>query len=669
MAAPDHARPNAASSTIAGETVHSYDEGFAAIAEAAFDAIITTNPAGLIIGWNPSAERIFGYHAEEVVGHEIALILPARHLAMYQSALRDIRYSRSSRILGQVFEISALRKDGKEFPVELTLTHWSGTHGPSFTAIIRDVSERKQCETALQESEERFRQLAETIGDVFWLIDPIENRVLYVSSAFERVWSRPQSMAFQFPRIWIDSTYPEDRQAVKELFAAAARGEIREREYRIVLPSGAIRWLRTAGFPIRDDQGSVYRIAALVSDITSRKQLEEQLRQSQKLEAVGRLAGGIAHDFNNLLTVINGFADLVLRDLPPDSSMREWIEEIGRSGQRAAGLTQQLLAFGRKQMVAPVILDLNTVLADMHKMLSRLIGEHVEMNFHPADGLGYVLADRGQIEQVVVNLVVNARDAMPSGGRISIETTNTGQVGKDTGTAGAYVRLAVRDTGTGMTPEVKARIFEPFFSTKKIGQGAGLGLATVYAIVQQSNGHIEVESEPGRGTTISVYFPRRVAELHVPPVELPVPPGKKETIVVAEDEESVRRLTIAALRSGGYTVLEATDALDVIRVVENHPRQLDLLVTDVIMPDMSGRALVERLAQTCQPRAVLFMSGYTDDEVLRHGVKDSSFDFLQKPFKPDTLLHKVRAILDRKPAARAAVPEPFVTTCLEHAGP
>ena len=386
-----------------------------------------------------------------------------------------------------------------------------------------------------------------------------------------------------------------------------------------------------------------------------------QLEQAQKMDAVGRLAGGVAHDFNNLLTVILGRTDILLHPLKPEDPMRRGIELIQRTAGRAADLTRQLLAFSRKQVLEPVVLDLGAVTTDMKDMLGRLIGEDIALLTTPTPRLGRVKADRGQIEQVIMNLAVNARDAMPQGGRLIVETADIDlddeYVRRHVGARpGPHVMLAVSDTGTGIPHEIQSQIFEPFFTTKEQGKGTGLGLATVYGIVKQSGGYIEVDSEPGQGTTFRVYLPRLDAE--PAPVDRSARPaaaaGGTETILLVEDEEGVRELARDILRASGYTVLEARNGPEALLLCERHQGPLDMLLTDVVMPRMSGRELAERLAPLRPDLSVLYMSGYTDDAVIRHGVLGAGTAFLQKPFTPAALVLRVRETLDLTAASHPA---------------
>ncbi|MCI0457416.1 MAG: response regulator [Gemmataceae bacterium] len=400
---------------------------------------------------------------------------------------------------------------------------------------------------------------------------------------------------------------------------------------------------------------------ALRQEVEDRKRLEAQLLHAQKMDAVGRLAGGVAHDFNNLLTIITGYGELLLAGLRPDEPLRGLAAEITRAGERAAALTRQLLAFSRQQVVAPKVLDLNAIVTDVSKMLQRLIGEDVVLATALAPNLGRVKADPTQVEQVLLNLAVNARDAMPRGGKLTVETANVDLDEAYAHThpevqAGRHVLLAVSDTGCGMTEEVKARIFEPFFTTKELGKGTGLGLATVYGVVKQSGGSIAVYTEVGRGTTFKVYLPRLVEMAETTrggPAAPPIPRGS-ETLLLVEDEAGVRALARHALQASGYTVLEASNGVEALRLADQYGAPIRLLVTDVVMPGMGGRELHAQLTALYPGLKVLFMSGYTDDAVFRHGVLEAGLPFLQKPFTVDALARKVRETLDREqPPSRA----------------
>ena len=405
---------------------------------------------------------------------------------------------------------------------------------------------------------------------------------------------------------------------------------------------------------VRDAEGRVEFYETFVKDVTEQRRLETQLVQAQKMEAVGRLAGGIAHDFNNLLTVILSYSDLLLEDLPPDDPRRDDVVEIRKASEGAGALTRQLLAFSRQQVLQPRVLDLNAAVVHIGKLLGRVLGEDIHLATSLAPGLGAVKVDPGQLEQIVMNLAVNARDAMPQGGRLSIETANVEMDeeyvrGHPLAKAGPYVMLAVSDSGVGMDAVTQARIFEPFFTTKEAGKGTGLGLATVYGIVKQSGGFIWVYSEPGHGTSFKIYLPR----VDEPVEQAATRPSDvvrgSETVLVVEDVAAVRAVTRQMLERQGYTVLEAPDAQTALQLAERHAGVIHLVLTDVVMPDLGGRELAARLVRVRPDMKVVYMSGYTDDAVVRHGVVQPGIAFLQKPFTPEGLARKVRSVLDGSP--------------------
>ena len=419
--------------------------------------------------------------------------------------------------------------------------------------------------------------------------------------------------------------------------------------------NGAVIWIEQRSVLVHDPAGRLVAIEGIARDITERKHLEEQLRQSQKMEAVGRLAGGVAHDFNNLLTAILGYSDLLLRQLSPIDSLRMDVEEIKKAGERATSLTKQLLAFSRKQVLQPRVLELNTAVAEMDNMLQRLIGEDIELITSLDPALGRVKADPGQIEQILLNLAVNARDAMPEGGKLTIETANVDldQTYARSHVAvrpGPYVMLAITDTGFGMSPDVQARIFEPFFTTKEQGKGTGLGLSTVYGIVKQSGGNIWVYSEPGRGTSFKVYLPRVEEELTRVDTRVPIPEKTQgsETILLVEDEEAIRSLMRSILQEQGYTVLEAGHGPQALQISQTHSGPIHLMLTDVIMPQTSVREFAQKMWKLRPHLKILFASGYSDDAIVHHGVLEEGTNFIQKPFTIAGLTRKVREVLDTK---------------------
>jgi PAS domain S-box-containing protein len=520
-------------------------------------------------------------------------------------------------------------------------------------AYAQSQADKQVAESALRISERRFRALVEESWDAVALFAG-DGTILYGSPATTRLLG--YDLTEFVGRNAMELIHPDDRAGVLvRLQEAMATPRARVHvAARVRHKNGSSRYLEGVFTNLLDDP-SVGAIVNNYRDVTDRRILEEQVILSQKMEAIGRLAGGVAHDFNNILTAIGGYSDLLLADLPPDDRRRHDVEEIHQATERAAALTQQLLAFSRRQVLQPKVINLNGLVPDIEKMLRRLIGEDILFAtvLHPS--LGNVRADPGQLEQVIVNLAVNARDAMLDGGRLTIETRNVELDEAYTAEhpavkPGRYVMLAVTDTGVGMDEETKARIFEPFFTTKVRGKGTGLGLATVYGIVQQTGGHIWPYSEPGRGTTMRVYLPR--VDARADPIERPRDAAPEtlrgsETILVVEDEAPVRAVTRQLLERNGYTVLEAPDGPAALALVDGEAggRHIDLLLTDVIMPGMSGRELAAQLNARRPNVRVLFMSGYTDDAVVRHGMLEPGLAYLEKPFRPTALLRKVRRVL------------------------
>jgi signal transduction histidine kinase/ActR/RegA family two-component response regulator len=443
--------------------------------------------------------------------------------------------------------------------------------------------------------------------------------------------------------------------------AAAAGRPVTGEEYDLVYPDGRVMHLLTYAAPLFDEAGRARGAVGAFLDVTARRRAEEETLHAQKLHAIGQLAGGVAHDFNNILTAISSYTEFLLADLNRGTPRRDDVVGIQEAAARAAALTQQLLAFGRKQVLQPTLIDVRELLDDTGRMLRRIIGEHINLSVVAGPILSPVLADRGQLSQVIVNLAVNARDAMPEGGRLTIEARDaplsSGYSDQHLGvTPGPYVLIAVSDTGHGMTPTVKARMFEPFFTTKPRGKGTGLGLSTVFGIVKQSGGHIFVYSEEGHGTTIKVYLPRATEAAGIDGGARPSLTATRgvETVLVVEDEESVRKLARRALEASGYTVLHAAAPLEAIELAARYQGPIHLLLTDVMMPELTGRQLADRLMASRPGLAVLYMSGYAEDAIVHHGRLDPDTAFLQKPFSPETLAHSVRAILDSQGRAAEA---------------
>jgi PAS domain S-box-containing protein len=528
-----------------------------------------------------------------------------------------------------------LRSDG-------TVREWVGAH--------TDVTDQKRAESDLQLRERAI--LAATQG--LLITDPSlpDNGIVYASPGFERMTGY-RLEEVQGKNCWFLQGKETEPAVVKRLQEAIRAGQHCSVEMLNYRKDGTSFWNELSISPIQDSSGKVTHFVGVQTDVTARRNLEEQFRQSQKMEAIGQLAGGVAHDFNNLLTIINGYSDLLLQSLAPADPCRELVNQILGAGERSAGLTRQLLAFSRQQVMAPRILDLNALVADTEKMLRRLIGADICLTTILEPNLGAVKVDPGQIDQVLMNLAVNARDAMPTGGQLTIETFNVDLDDKYSqqhvdASPGSYVLLMVSDTGCGIPPEIVARIFEPFFTTKGLGKGTGLGLSTVYGIIKQSGGHISVYSSIGFGTVFKVYLPRVDKPVEAP-IGLPgqsAPTGGTETILLVEDDEGVRSLSQHMLTQLGYTLLTAANGEQALRLAAQCQEPIDLLITDIVMPGEGGRVVAERLAKQHPGLRVLFVSGYTDDAFLREGIPEE-LHFLQKPFTWAALAHKVRTILDK----------------------
>ncbi len=673
-----------------------------AIVDTAMDGVITVDAAGIVTDWNAQATAIFGWSRQEALGRLLTdTIIPPRHREAHGLGIQAFLRTGDGPLLNQRIEITGQHKDGHEFPVEISVSPARIGEAYIFSTFVRDITDRRRTERrlasqyavtrVLSESlslEEAVPKIIQAVGEslewdlgVFWRSDKASGTLRcldqWKSAALEKAddfvmetWQQAFKPGIGLPgRIWATGqpTWIRD-VAVDENFvrnASAAKAGFH----------GAF------GFPVRvggDVEGVVEFFSCqvrdpdddllkMVADIGLKigqfgertkteealRQTEAQLRQSQKMEAVGRLAGGVAHDFNNLLTVIRGYSELILSRLAAGDPMHREMEEVKKAADRAAALTGQLLAFSRRQFVSTKVVDLNAVILNMDGMLRRLLGEDIiELCADLEQSLGSIKADPGQIEQVIMNLAVNARDAMPTGGRLTIETRNV-DVGKGTRLdtivldEGPYVMLAVKDTGHGMSEETLSHLFEPFFTTKEKGKGTGLGLSTVYGIVKQSGGTIDVESKEGRGTTFKIFFPR-VDETAQSGDASGAAAGRtqgRETILLVEDEPAVRGLVHEALRLHGYTVLVARHGIEALLTGAKHMGPIHLLLTDVVMPQMSGPEVAEKLTAVRPEMKVLYMSGYPDHPVFSQGVKRETA-FLQKPFTPNVLTQKVREVLD-----------------------
>jgi len=462
---------------------------------------------------------------------------------------------------------------------------------------------------------------------------------------------------------WADAIYPEDQEQARLLAARQLAGESVETEYRIRTPDGQEKWIHGRAYPVRDEAGQLVRIVGIAEEITKQKRYEAEqattnraLNQAQKMEAVGRLAGGIAHDFNNILMVIQSYTEMLQESLPLDDTLQKNTQEIMKATKRAISLTGQMLAFSRKQIISPAILDLNVVINETAKMLKRLIGEDIEFLVDAAESLWPIEADPDQIGQVLMNLCVNSRDAMPQGGTLTIRTGNV-TVGEESiasapyVTPGEYVELSVTDSGTGISKKEQNNVFEPFYTTKEVGKGTGLGLSTVYGIVKQSGGFVWVDGELRKGARVIIYLPRaKAAIVSDRSTKADAHQRGTETLLVAEDEEALREAMCGYLRSLGYTVFAADSGQQALLLASKHDEHIDLLISDVVMPKMSGRELSEMLGGLRSDLKTIYMSGYTDDAVLRHGIHEKAANFLQKPFSLAVLARKVRDALENSTA-------------------
>lgn len=537
-----------------------------------------------------------------------------------------------------------------------------------------ELEERRRAETEkahlLSEVLAQRKRLNEIIASVpgivweMWGSPEDPGRTMhFVSDHAERILGYDVERWLTTPNFWLSIVHPDDREcAARQATESYNRKQNGISRFRWLAADGREVWVEARSTVICDDAGNPIGMRGVTMDISAAKeaeaartQLEEQLRQSQKMESVGRLAGGVAHDFNNLLTVINGHSSLALQQLQPGDPLRSRLEDIRKAGDRAADLTRQLLALSRRQLLVPRVLDLNALITESTSMLRRLLGEDIELVTLLDPGSGRVKSDAGQLNQVILNLAVNARDAMPRGGKLILETRDVifdEERGRTDPSVppGSYVMLGITDSGSGMDAEIVSHMFEPFFTTKELGKGTGLGLSTVYGIVKQSGGSIGVDSRPGQGTSFKIYLPRieePLAEVEKKPAETERIRGS-ETILIVEDDEMVRRLVCQALRMYGYQVVEAANAGEALLICETHQRSLPLMVTDIVMPQLSGQELAARLAPLHPKMRVIYMSGYTDDAVVRHGVLNSTTFFLQKPFTPIALVKKVREVLDQQ---------------------
>ncbi|HUI72285.1 MAG TPA: PAS domain S-box protein, partial [Spirochaetia bacterium] len=760
-------------------------------ANGALRALIDYSPLAIIMHdldnhvllWNNAAEKMYGWSAQETVGKPVPFLS-----GRVRDEQRDIHERVTSGEVLTNLELERVRKNGSRILNGVSFAPLRDTSGNVYAlvSIATDITERKRAEDALQESEERLRQIASSLREVIWLRDVKTRQILYVNQAFEEMTGWTCDRFYENPDLVIDAVHPDDRELVRKAIRQRGEDVLFDVEHRIVHRNGSVRWVAGRSFPVRNEAGEVFRWASIMEDITERKiaeealrvskerfrllvettsdwvwevdrhgvytyasprvtdvlgykseeilgktpfdlmpaeegealraefqrivdsrrpfarmenknrhkdgriivletsgvpvfddrgnllsyrgidrditeykksqeeqrRLQEQLQQATKMEAVGQLAGGIAHDFNNLLTAILGNIDLARLDLDPEDSSMKYLDEIGSAARSAASLTRQLLAFARRQIIQPKVFKLNDLVSRFQRVLTRLLGEDIALKINLDRELGSVRVDPGQIEQVLVNLATNARAAMPTGGTLLIETSNI-DADREYGTRhvqvrpGRYVRLAVSDTGLGMSPEVKAHLFEPFFTTKPIGQGTGLGLATVFGIVKQAGGAIEASSEEGQGTRFDIYFPRideTSEEVGRESVASEMPKGS-QTILVIEDNESVRTWVVKALEHLGYRVLSPAVVAEVVDFVTSFKDRIDLLMTDVVMPGVTGPELADRLRILRPEMKILFTSGYTQNVIAHHGIVEDDLNFIGKPYTIQALAAKIKEVL------------------------
>lgn len=633
------------------ETLRTTESRYRNLVEGSVQAILI-HAGGVVRFANQALADLVGFEKPgDVIGQEIwPYIAPEDRPSVAEYA----RERTATRTAPTRYELRMIRRDGSIRWVDCTVSVIPWDDDPMLMAALVDVTDRKLAEDHVRASEERFRLLADNIKEAFVILELPTGRVLFLSRVWEDLWGRPVEQAYANPDAWFEGIDVEDRATVAASFKTLQDGEPAVNVFRLRRPDQSICWVRARTFPARAPDGRVNRVVGLIEDITAIRQTEEQLRQAQKMEAVGQLAGGIAHDFNNLLVVISGFAELVAADLGPAHRSQEDLDEIRAAADKAAALTHQLLAFSRRQILQPQILDLNRVLRSAESLLQRVIGENIALTMKLTTPLARVSADPGQVEQVILNLAVNARDAMPGGGRLTIETTNIElddeYVAQHQGAStGQHAMIAVSDTGTGMDEATRQRLFEPFFTTKPAGRGTGLGLATVYGIVKQSRGTIWVYSEIGRGSTFRIYLPAATVtpEVTAPTTAPNRPLLGTETVLVVEDHPEVQSAVAATLRRCGYVVLLAPDADGALAAIRSDIGPVHLLLCDVVLPGMNGRELARQVLAERPDVRVLHMSGYPGDTVVNDCVLEAGLAFIQKPFTGDALLRKIREVLER----------------------
>jgi PAS domain S-box-containing protein len=639
---------------------------FSDLLETLPDAIVAVDRDGTIIQANSQAQELFGYDRNELIGQKVEMLVPESYRRQHDHHRQNFAETPKARRMGADLDFYGRRRNGSEFPVDISLSPVSTEHGTFVLSAIRDISDRKRIAEELRRAnEELHRRTAEQLGEyrsrLASIIDSSDDAIIgrgldgIITSwnkGAERMYGyTPEEVVGKHVSLLAPSDRPDE---IPEILQKTARGESVEHYESVrVTKDGRHLNVSISVSPLRDAKGDIVGASAIARDITAQKKAEGQLRQSQKMEAIGRLAGGVAHDFNNILGIISACTEFLRDRIDPAAELSHYVENIQKATERGSSLTRQLLAFSRTSTIQPRVLDLNERLKDISKLLRPLMGDDVEVLIVSKSPSAVVEADPGQLDQIVVNLAVNARDAMPRGGKFILETRamkfdDAFAEQHQALAAGKYVLLAVSDTGSGMDEATASRIFEPFFTTKEVGKGMGLGLATVYGIVKQSAGHILVYSEPGHGTTFKIYLPSADHKIGLgskPEVETVAPKRQGTTILLVEDDEIMRALTRQLLQEHGYNVIEADDGKSALEWVKSHPGPIDLLLTDVVMRRMSGPELVERLNASHPTLKVVYMSGYTGELIAEREVLRRGITLLEKPFTRTALLNTIHTTL------------------------
>jgi PAS domain S-box-containing protein len=630
------------------------------------DAVVAVDHHGTIVQVNSQAQDLFGYDRNELIGHKVEMLVPESYRSRHHSHRQNFAEAPKTRRMAADLDLYGRRRDGSEFPVEISLSPVSAVNGVFVLSAIRDISDRKRIAEELRRAnEELHRRTAEQLGEyrskLASIIDSSEDAIITKElNGIVASWNKGAEHMYGYAPEEVIGKHislltPSDRpDEISGILQKIAEGESVEHYESVrVTKDGRHLNVSISVSPLRDALGEIVGASAIVRDITTQKRTEGQLRQAQKMEAIGRLAGGVAHDFNNILGIINASTEFLRDRIDPAAEPSLYVENIKKASDRGRSLTKQLLAFSRTSAIQPRVLDLNERLRDVSKLLRPLLGDDVEILIVPKSPSAVIEADPGQLDQIVVNLAVNARDAMPRGGKFILETAavrfdEAFAQQNQAMPAGKYVLLAVSDTGDGMDEGTMSRIFEPFFTTKELGKGTGLGLATVYGIVKQSAGHILVYSEPGHGTTFKIYLPSAEHKIELgsgAEVETVNPKRQGATILLVEDDEIMRSLTRQLLQEHGYSVVEADDGKSALEWAESHPDPVDLLLTDVVMRRMSGPELVERLNASRPSLKVVYMSGYTGELIAEREMLKRGITLLEKPFTRTALLNTIHASL------------------------